>query len=107
MSNFQKIKEARPDIDSDTIREAADRLDNLQAFAVLTESQEGRAYIEQKVKEAGYILRKIISDNAEGKPVSVDVCRIEALINLIIELKGVKDDADAQQEVVDELVRTM
>jgi hypothetical protein len=106
MSNFQKIKSAYPRFADDAeLENAANELDSLQEFSLLTESPEGRKFIEQKEKQAARYLRNILTGTLEPQPLLVAIARLNATIEVIDALKGVQGQADALQETIDNIIR--
>lgn len=102
------IKQARPDLaDNHEIEMAAEQLDEAQGLANLAESHYGQALLTSKMKDASSLMFEAIDANRKGDALksSIALYRLEALLNLIIELRGARQNADNLQKVVDELIQ--
>lgn len=109
--NFRDITAAVPEATSnDDLRNAANKLDDLQDLTVLAESAGGRVLIDRKIGDIGQKILELIRMSHKDPTLSSligQLARIEANIDLVSELNNAPKDSEMQQDFVDELVKSL
>jgi len=106
--NYSKILEAAPALTGNKELEGlADTLDDAQALAVFVDSDAGKAMINARSRICKGLIGDIIGQVklAEFERMKVSVLSLDSNLSLLSQLLNAKDNEDALQQVVDDIVR--
>lgn len=106
--NLRLIKEARPDLEvNDDLKIAASTLDEIEELVVFSETEGGMVLRNRLIKSTGALLGNafsILKRAHDPQELVTILARMEAQLNVLIDLENAKNNLEQQRTLVDTII---